>query len=200
MYVIDDLGYEAVVGRDFLEEKGAVIDFRDRTVQLTDSTPLECLPATQVVRAVTSYVKPPQAETILLAKMEQETIIEGTGLIEPSPQRVQPDPQRVSVVKEFPVPCNVKQVRSFLGLRNYYSKFVRGFAKIAEPLNNLTRKSTPFVWDENCQAAFDTLKQALTEAPILDYPDFTLPLDLYVDASDEGIGMVLGQDKKEKSE
>lgn len=113
---------------------------------------------------------------------------------------VQPDPQRVSVVKEFPVPRNFKQVRSFLGLRNYYSKFVRGFAKIAEPLNNLTRKSTSFVWDENCQAAFDTLKQALTETPILAYPDFTLPLDLYVDASDEGIGMVLGQDKKEKSE
>ena len=91
---------------------------------------------------------------------------------------VQPDPQKVSVVKEFPVPRNVKQVRSFLGLRNYCSKFVRGFAKIVEPLNNLTRKSTPFVWDENCQAAFDTLKQALTEAPILAYPDFTLPFDL----------------------
>ena len=43
MYVIDDLGYEAVLGRDFLEENGAVIDFRDRTLQLTDSTPLECL-------------------------------------------------------------------------------------------------------------------------------------------------------------
>ena len=88
MYVIDDLGYEAVLGRDFLEEKGAVIDFRHRTVQLTDSTPLECLPTTQVVRAVTTYVKPPQAETILPAKMEQETIIEGTGLIEPSPQLI----------------------------------------------------------------------------------------------------------------
>lgn len=46
---------------------------------------------------------------------------------------VHPDPQKVSVVKEFPVPRNVKQVRSFLGLCNYYRKFVRGFAKIAEP-------------------------------------------------------------------
>lgn len=89
MYVIDDLDYEAVLGRDFLEEKGAVIELQDRTVQLTDSTPLECLPTTQVVRAVTTYVKPPQAETILPAKIEQETIIEGTGLIEPSPQLIQ---------------------------------------------------------------------------------------------------------------
>lgn len=65
-------------------------------------------------------------------------------------------------------------------------------------INNLTRKSTPFVWDENCQAAFDTLKQALTEAPILAYPDFTLLFDLYVDASGEGIGMVLGQGHERK--
>jgi len=106
---------------------------------------------------------------------------------------VAPDPQKVSVVNDFPVPRNVKQVHSFLGLCNYYRKFVRGFAKIAAPLNQLTRKSTPFVWDEHCQTTFDTLKQALTEAPILAYPDITLPFDLYVDASDEGIGMVLGQ-------
>ena len=85
MYVIDDLGYEAVLGRDFLEEKGAVIDFRDRTVQLTDNTPLECLPTTQVVRAVATYVIPPQTETILPAKIEQGTDSEGTGIIEPSP-------------------------------------------------------------------------------------------------------------------
>jgi len=72
-----------------VEEKGAVIGFRDCTVQLTDSTPLECLQTTQVVRAVATYVIPPQAETILPAKIEQETIIEGTGLIEPSPQLIQ---------------------------------------------------------------------------------------------------------------
>lgn len=65
-------------------------------------------------------------------------------------------------------------------------------------MNQLSRKRTPFVWDENCQIAFDTLKQALTEAPILAYPDFTLPFDLYVDASVEGIGMVLGQRQEGK--
>ena len=58
-------------------------------MQLTDSTPLECLPTTQVVRAVATYVLPPQAETILPTKIDQETIIEGTGLIEQSPQLIQ---------------------------------------------------------------------------------------------------------------
>ena len=89
MYVIDDLGYEAVLGIDFLEEKGAVIDFRDRTVQLTDNTSLECLPTTQVVRVVATYIIPPQVETILPAKIEQGTATEGTGMIEPSPQLIQ---------------------------------------------------------------------------------------------------------------
>ena len=111
---------------------------------------------------------------------------------------VQPDPKKISAVKEFPAPRNVKQVRSYLDLCNYYRKFVRNFAKIAEPLNKLTRTNTPFVWDESFQIACDTLKTALTEVPILAYPDFTLRFDLYVDASDEGIGMVLGQRQEGK--
>lgn len=115
-----------------------------------------------------------------------------------SAEGVQPDPEKISAVKEFPVPRTVKHVRSFLGLCNYYRKFVFNFAKIAAPLNNLTRKNTVFHWDDNCQQAFDTLKTALTEAPILAYPDFTIPFDLYVDASDEGIGMVLGQQQHGK--
>ena len=83
------LSRSLVLGRDFLEEKGAVIDFRDRTVQLTDNTPLECLSTTQVVRAVATYVIPPQAETLLPAKTEQGTDTEGTGMIEPSLQLIQ---------------------------------------------------------------------------------------------------------------
>lgn len=111
---------------------------------------------------------------------------------------VQPDPKKISAVKEFPAPRNVKQVRSYLGLCNYYRKFVRNFAKIAEPLNKLTKTNTRFLWDESCQIAFDTLNTALTEAPILAYPDFTLRFGFYVDASDEGIGMVLGQRQEGK--
>ena len=111
---------------------------------------------------------------------------------------VLPDPEKINAVKDFPVPRTVKQVRSFLGLCNYYRKFVYNFARIAEPLNKLTRKNTVYNWDDRCQHAFDTLKKALTEAPILAYPDFTVPFDLYVDASDEGLGMVLGQHQNGK--
>lgn len=86
MYVIDDLGFEAVLGRDFLEDKGAVIDFRSRTVQLTQGDPHSQEPITQVVRAIATYVVPPLAETILPAQLERFPRTNTAGLIEPSPQ------------------------------------------------------------------------------------------------------------------
>ena len=106
---------------------------------------------------------------------------------------VQPDPGKIKAIKEYPVPRRVKDVRAFLGLANYYRKFVKDFAKIAGPLHDLTKKALKFQWTDECQAAFERLKSALIQAPILAYPDFTLPFDLYVDASDEALGMVLGQ-------
>ena len=110
-----------------------------------------------------------------------------------SKEGVQPDPAKLKAIKEYPVPRRVKDVRKFLGLANYCRKFVQGFAKIACPLNDLTKKGLKFNCTEECQTAFDTLKTALTQAPILAYPDFQQPFHLYVDASDEAHGMVLGQ-------
>lgn len=83
-----------------------------------------------------------------------------------------------------------------MGLANYYRRFIKGFATIAAPLNHLLRKYIRFKWDANCQQAFDALKQALVTAPILAFPDFSIPFDLYVDASLDGIGMTLGQVQK----
>ena len=65
--------------------------------------------------------------------------------------------------------------------------------RLLTPFNELTKKGTKFVWTDACQDAFDTLKKALTEAPILAYPDFNLPFLLATDASNDAIGMVLGQ-------
>lgn len=73
--------------------------------------------------------------------------------------------------------------------RSNYRKFVKDFAKIAGPLHELTRKGLKFQWNDACQAAFETLKQA----PILAYPDFTLEFTPATDASDKGLGYVLGQ-------
>ena len=86
---------------------------------------------------------------------------------------IQLDPEKIKVVQEYPVPRTVKDVRAFMGLTNYYRKFVKDFAHIASPLHDLTKKGAAFLWTEECQNAFETLKQALTEAPILAYPDFT---------------------------
>lgn len=106
---------------------------------------------------------------------------------------IRPNPDKIRAVTEFPAPTNTKGVRSFLGLANYYRRFIKGFATIAAPLNHLLRKHIRFKWDANCQQAFDALKQALVTAPILAFPDFSIPFDLYVDANLDGIGMTLGQ-------
>lgn len=115
-----------------------------------------------------------------------------------SHEGVRPNPEKINAVRDFPVPKNTKSLKSFLGLSNYYRRFVRDFAKIASPLNALTRKSVRFQWTQECQQAFDTLKKALISAPILAYPNFTLPFQLHVDASDTAIGYVLAQVQDDK--
>ena len=106
---------------------------------------------------------------------------------------VSPDPEKLESVRSFPTPNTVKDVRSFLGLCNYYRRFVEGFAKIASPLNHLTRKGVVFEWSSDCEAAFQMLKYRLCSPPILAYPDFSRPFHLYTDASQSAVGFVLGQ-------
>ena len=106
---------------------------------------------------------------------------------------VYPDTSKINVIHDYPVPCSVKDVRAFLGLANYYRKFVTDFAKIAGPLHDVTKKGLKFQWTPVCQTAFNTLKDALTQAPILAYPDFSLEFILATDASDHALGYVLGQ-------
>lgn len=110
-----------------------------------------------------------------------------------SAEGLRPNPSKVRAIKEFPVPTNTTGLKAFLGICNYYRRFIKGFAKIASPLNLLTSKNVKFSWTPACQESFDMLKQALVSAPILAYPDFRLPFHLYVDASQTGIGLTLGQ-------
>lgn len=106
---------------------------------------------------------------------------------------VSADPDKVKVVREWPTPTDKHQVRSFLGLCTYYRKFVLGFANIAKPLTKLTEDGRDFVWDADCQDAFGRLKQALTTAPILSYPQTSGKFILDTDASNTAIGGVLSQ-------
>ena len=110
-----------------------------------------------------------------------------------TPQGLQPTDHHITAVSSFPVPCNLKELRQFLGLASYYRRFIQGFAAVAHPLHQLTRKNVPFVWNDQCQQAFEDLKKQLTEAPILAYPDFSKEFILETDASTMGLGAVLAQ-------
>ena len=107
-----------------------------------------------------------------------------------SGQGISADPQKVYA---YPVPADLRSLRSFLGLASYYRRFVAGFSKVAGPLFTLIRKDSPFVWSPACQEAFDALKRILTEAPVLAFPDFSKEFLLETDASGAGLGAVLAQ-------
>ena len=97
-------------------------------------------------------------------------------------------------------------IRSFLGLTNYYWRFLKGYAKIARPLTtlisgeNADKKKALVVWTSECQEAFQQLKKLCTEAPVLAYPDFTKPFKLLIDACDRGLGAILYQEQADGKE
>ena len=103
------------------------------------------------------------------------------------------DPGKVEVLKNHSIPQNKKQLKSFLGLANYYRKYITDVAKIMEPLNKLLRKNVVYTWCEKCDLSFNILKTSLTSAPILGFPDFTTNFQLSVDACSDSIGFVLSQ-------
>jgi hypothetical protein len=108
---------------------------------------------------------------------------------------LRPDPNKIKAIEEWKQPQSQKGVRSFLGLANYYRKFIYNFSKIALPLTDLLKKiGQPIKWDEPCELAFRELKGALSTAPVLKYPEFDKPFEVHCDASDFAISGVLQQD------
>ena len=103
------------------------------------------------------------------------------------------DPAKTEAISKAKRPRNAKQTRSFLGTAGYYRKFIKNFAGIAAPLTNLTKKNTRFKWTNECQKAFDILKDKLISAPVLTYPHRDRKYILHTDASDNAIGAVLNQ-------
>ncbi|GFV25756.1 retrovirus-related Pol polyprotein from transposon 412, partial [Trichonephila clavipes] len=111
-----------------------------------------------------------------------------------SAEGVRTDPEKVSAVKNWKRPENLRELRSFLGLFTYYRKFVKGFSNIARPLHKLTESKQKFQWTKECEDSFLQLKEALTSSPILIYPQPDKPFILDTDASNESVGAVLSQE------
>jgi hypothetical protein len=103
------------------------------------------------------------------------------------------DPSKVQEVMDWKSPTSVHEVRSFLGLAGYYRRFIPDFSKIAKPMTSLLQKDHKFVWTEECEAAFCTLRKLLTTAPVLAQPDIEKSFDVFCDASKNGLGCVLMQ-------
>ena len=109
------------------------------------------------------------------------------------------DPGKVKAIQDWPKPKTVTEVCSFTGFTNYYRHFIKGYAKVARPLHELTsgengkKKHSKVQWNERCQESFDSLKKMCSESPVLAYADYTKPFMLHTDVSTTGLGAVLYQ-------
>ena len=108
----------------------------------------------------------------------------------------QPDPARISDLRNAPIPTSIKEVRSLLGMANYSAKYIQDFATLTAPLRELTKKNTPFVWQAAQQKAFENIKLALSEAPVMSYFDTNKETFVTVDASPVGVSAILSQATK----
>ena len=110
-----------------------------------------------------------------------------------TPNGVKVNPDKIRAVTEFPVPREVKDVQSFVSLCSYYRRFVPNFSKIVQTLTMLTRKGQVFKWNDECNLAFQTLKDAVVNANCLAYPREGAPTEIHTDASKHGLGATLVQ-------
>ncbi|CAG8628461.1 14032_t:CDS:2, partial [Ambispora leptoticha] len=120
-----------------------------------------------------------------------------------SKEGIKVNPKRIEKIHEWKVPCNVNEVRSFHGVMNYYRRFVENFSKIAKPLTDLTKKATKFQWGPKEDGAFELLKRKLSDEVVLKAPNWQAakdgrrPYQMYTDACDHSVGVVLEQEDDE---
>ncbi|CAF1137087.1 unnamed protein product, partial [Brachionus calyciflorus] len=101
------------------------------------------------------------------------------------------DPAKIEAIKNRGAPKIVKQLQQFIGLCNYYRRFINDFAKIATPLFKLLQKDVKWIWSEECEASFLCLKEKLVSRPTLRLHDLKRPFILYTDMSGYALGAIL---------
>ncbi|XP_026330562.1 uncharacterized protein K02A2.6-like, partial [Hyposmocoma kahamanoa] len=106
---------------------------------------------------------------------------------------IRADKSKVKAVLKMPTPQSVTELRSFLGMVNFFAKFIRNISSILSPLYNLLRKNVEWKWDGKCERSFQKVKQLLMSAEVLCHYDPNRPLVLTCDASARGVGAVLSQ-------
>src|SRR3954469_20292434 len=110
-----------------------------------------------------------------------------------SQRGIEVDPDKVRAIQEMPAPKTEKQVRGFLGRLNYISRFISQMTATCGPIFKLLRKDQGVVWTEDCQNAFDSIKECLLEPPILIPLVEGRPLIMYLTVLEESMGCMLGQ-------
>lgn len=146
---------------------------------------------TTILRALNAagfQIKPQKCEFFKTSVSYLGHVISSDGIL--------PDPEKYKTITNWPKPKTMKDVQSFLGLVNYYRRFVRKFAEIANPLYRLTKKDVEFKWEPDCQEAFDCLKEKITSAEVLEFPNFNRPFLLQCDSSSYALGAVLMNENK----
>ncbi|KAJ1216559.1 hypothetical protein NDU88_004160 [Pleurodeles waltl] len=106
---------------------------------------------------------------------------------------VEPKSELVEAIKKAPIPTNKDEVRAFLGLAEFYAKYVKNFSSKTYPIRQLLKNKVTFEWSNECQAVFDMIKQNIIKAPALQGFDHNLQTIVTTDASNKGLGAVLAQ-------
>nr|GEW33857.1 hypothetical protein [Tanacetum cinerariifolium] len=135
-------------------------------------------------------------DTKLALNWEKSHFIVKEGIIlghKISKKGIEVDKEKIKVISKLPHPTTVKGIRSFLGHPGFYRRFIKDFSKISRPMTHLLEKNSSFIFSNDCIQAFRTLKEKLTEAPILIASNWDQPFELMCDASDYAVGDVLGQ-------
>nr|GEY51351.1 putative reverse transcriptase domain-containing protein [Tanacetum cinerariifolium] len=126
--------------------------------------------------------------------------LEGVSIVRYFPEVFPEDllgrPSKIESIKDWASPKTPTEICQFLGLADYYYRFIKGFSKIAKSMIKLTQKNVKFDWGEKEEAAFQSIKQKLCSAPIMAFPKGLENFIVYCDASHKGLGAVLKQNEK----